>query len=164
MGPASGAFAGSHYDSSQLEALGANLALALLDYSDPALLAKAAAELTARQQAPRKAPLGRPQEAGISSSSSLAGSEVRTVSNSCWVLEGLVPRRAWGFSHPEKALYLCFFRFLLFLFQQLCLLLSLSAIHLYTSLLSVYHTLASSRACQTASSKVKVVHCQAQQQ
>ena len=79
MGPDMGAFAGSHYDSSQLEALGANLALALLDYSDPALLAQAASDLAAMQQAPRRAAaLGRPQDAEIQSSISDAGHDVST--------------------------------------------------------------------------------------
>lgn len=98
MGPNTGGFAGSHYDSSQLEALGANLALALLDYSDPALLAKAATELMARQQAPKRAPLNRSQEAGISSSSSssVAGTEVRTVS-SCYPWAACEVLRAQAF-------------------------------------------------------------------
>lgn len=44
-GPDTGAFAGSHYDTSQLESIGANLALALLDYSDPDQAAQAAADM-----------------------------------------------------------------------------------------------------------------------
>lgn len=51
-GPDTGALAGSHYDTSQLETIGANLALALLDYSDPDKAAQAAADLSrAAQQA-----------------------------------------------------------------------------------------------------------------
>ena len=77
MGPKTGALAGRHYDSSQLEALGANLALALLDHSDPALQARAAADLAAAQTAPRRAVVGRPLEAEATSSASDAGQEVR---------------------------------------------------------------------------------------
>ena len=51
-GPDAGALAGSHYDTAQLESIGANLALALLDYSDPHKAAQAAADLrkVAQQQ------------------------------------------------------------------------------------------------------------------
>ena len=57
-GPDTGALAGSHYDSAQLESIGANLALALLDYSDPGKAAQAAADLrkAAQQQQERPAP------------------------------------------------------------------------------------------------------------
>lgn len=41
-GPDTGALAGSHYDMAHLESLGANLALALLDYSHPDKAAQAA--------------------------------------------------------------------------------------------------------------------------
>jgi len=47
-GPDTGAFVGTHYDTSQLESIGANLALALLDYSDPVQATQAA------QQVPRQ--------------------------------------------------------------------------------------------------------------
>lgn len=44
-GPDTGALAGSHYDTSHLESLGAHLALALLDYSDPDKSAQTAAAM-----------------------------------------------------------------------------------------------------------------------
>ena len=78
MGPKTGAFANSHYDSSQLEALGANLALALLDYSDPALQSKAATDLAAAQQNPRKAAMVRSPESDMTTSLSDAAQEVST--------------------------------------------------------------------------------------
>ena len=54
-GPDTGALAGSHYDMSHLESLGAHLALALLDYSDPGKSAQAAAAMRqAVQQAPQQ--------------------------------------------------------------------------------------------------------------
>ena len=54
-GPNTGALAGSHYDTNQLESIGANLALALLDYSDPDKSAQAAAGMQrAAQQGQRQ--------------------------------------------------------------------------------------------------------------
>ena len=44
-GPNTGALAGRPYDTSQLETIGANLALALLDYSDPLQVSQALAHL-----------------------------------------------------------------------------------------------------------------------
>ena len=79
MGPKIGAFANSHYDSSQLETLGANLALALLDYSEPALQSKAAADLAAAQQIPKRAAMVRSPESDMTSSLSDAGHEVSLV-------------------------------------------------------------------------------------
>ena len=54
-GPDTGAFAGTHYDTSQLESIGANLALALLDYSDPVQATQAATAMKTAQQVPRQA-------------------------------------------------------------------------------------------------------------
>lgn len=53
-GPNTGAFAGSHYDTSQLESIGANLALALLDYSDPVQATKATSDMKTALQAPEQ--------------------------------------------------------------------------------------------------------------
>ena len=55
-GPDTGALAGSHYDTSQLESIGANLALALLDYPDPDKAAQAAAVLSRAAQQARQRP------------------------------------------------------------------------------------------------------------
>ena len=55
-GPDSGALAGSHYDTSQLESIGANLARALLDYSDPDKSAQAAADMQKAAQQARQQP------------------------------------------------------------------------------------------------------------
>ncbi len=53
-GPDTGVFAGTHYDTSQLESIGANLALALLDYSDPMQATQAATAMKTAQQVPRQ--------------------------------------------------------------------------------------------------------------
>ncbi len=53
-GPDTGAVAGTHYDTSQLESIGANLALALLDYSDPVQATQAATAMKTAQQIPRQ--------------------------------------------------------------------------------------------------------------
>lgn len=55
-GPDTGALAGSHYDTSQLESIGAKLALALLDYSDPDKSAQAAAAMSRAVQQARQQP------------------------------------------------------------------------------------------------------------
>ncbi len=57
-GPNTGRFAGSHYDTSQLESIGANLALALLDYSDPLQVARAAGDMKTAKQAPQQPVVG----------------------------------------------------------------------------------------------------------
>ena len=55
-GSDTGALAGSHYDTSQLECIGANLALALLDYSDPNKAAQAAADISRAAQQVQQQP------------------------------------------------------------------------------------------------------------
>ncbi|DBA97263.1 TPA: hypothetical protein ACH3X1_015010 [Trebouxia sp. C0004] len=73
-GPDTGAFAGTHYDTSQLESIGANLALALLDYSDPVQATQAATAMKTARQVPRQpaaAGLQAP-ECGCESSGSLS--------------------------------------------------------------------------------------------
>lgn len=55
-GPDTGALAGSHYDTSQLESIGAKLALALLDYSDPDKSAQAAAAMSRAVQRAQQQP------------------------------------------------------------------------------------------------------------
>ena len=55
-GPDTGALAGSHYDTSQLESIGANLALALLDYSDPDKAAQATADMSRAAQQVQQQP------------------------------------------------------------------------------------------------------------
>lgn len=87
-GPNTGTFAGTHYDTSQLESIGANLALALLDYSDPVQLTQAATAMKTAQQVPREPAGGDQQgdERDCESSGSLsdAGTAVSTeVSSKC---------------------------------------------------------------------------------
>ena len=73
-GPDTGAFGGTHYDTCQLESIGANLALALLDYSDPVQATQAASAMKTAQQAPRQpaAAAGQAPECDCESSGSLS--------------------------------------------------------------------------------------------
>ena len=85
-GPNTGTFAGTHYDTSQLESIGANLALALLDFSDPVQLTQAATAMKTAQQVPRQPAAGGQQEAErdweSSGSLSDAGTAVNTEASS----------------------------------------------------------------------------------
>ena len=73
-GPDTGALAGSHYNTSQLESIGANLALALLDYSDPDKAAQAAADINraAQQMQQQLAPIVQGLQRDAESSGSIS--------------------------------------------------------------------------------------------
>ena len=57
-GPNTGKFAGTHYDTNQLESIGVNLAMTLLDYSDPVKASQAMQHMQTVQQAASKLVMG----------------------------------------------------------------------------------------------------------